>query len=1191
MSNLALAHIPPQSPAFVPSTSVPLAPVVTPPLVTEPSVTPTSFTQHAISGLDGSGDLIRLHGKIRGQRVVILVDSGASTEFLSTRFNAKLGLPSVPKKDNVGVVLANGLTQTVSLQPALKLSTGTYRDTMDFLVTDLSEGIDVILGKSWLSRINPHIDWQTDVLSFVHGDRSHKLCPTVDRGAQTGIECISALQVQRASAQGAEIFLGHVRLVGNVETGEINPEVVALLEEFKDIFADLPHGVPPPRAVDHDITLVSTSRIPARATYRMSHAELLELKKQLQALVEAGKIRPSISPYGAPVLFVKKKDGSMRMCVDYRGLNEITVKNHYPLPRIDELLDRLHGAQVFSKIDLQQGYNQIRINPDDVPKTAFSTRYGHYEFVVMPFGLCNAPATFQRLMHDMFQPYLDEFVVVYLDDILVFSKDKTKHLEHLRIVFELLRENQYFAKMVKCAFMVFQTDFLGHVVSGQGIKIHPEKSEAIAEWPVPTSSGDVSMFLGLSGYCRRFIEKFAHMAAPLFDLTADNAPWKWGEVEQASFDALKAAVNSAPVLIAPNPDLKFIVTTDSSAFATGGVLSQIVDGIERIVAFESRKLLQAEKGYKVHDKEMLSIMKALKTWRHYLHGQHFTILTDSSTAAGMLTQRAVENRRQSRYLDTLADYDCTIRHIPGKENVVADALSRRRDHTLAHVSVVNLSDDLREAIGRCGPEDVKYSATLSHATDTSSPFRIVQGLLCYQAKDSATPRLYIPAAGNLQVDLIWEAHNPAVSGHLGRDKTLDRLQRDYYWPAMTDHVARFIRSCPSCQINKPSNQLPIGLLSPLQIPTQRWQSVSLDLVTDLPRTKRGFDTIVVFVDRLTKMIHIAPTVKTVDGPGVAKLFFEHVFRHHGMPTSLVSDRDPRFTGKFWTALFALTGTDLKMSSGNHPQTDGQTERANRTIEEMLRAFVNPKMTDWDTYLVALEVAYNSSKQASTGVSPFFLNFGYHPNLPLSLLNPITSEDRPLVEAVHVFVSRMQSGLADAIENIAAAQKSMSDVANKSRRAYTFAVGDRVWLKVEKHHKLKPGRSGPFVISKVLDPVTMRLILPKGTRIHPVFHVSQLEPFKTDPDFPRHSEAVPAGAAVLPPAAPHSQAPQLVEDKILQSAFFSAPGSSSGQPNRPCRWFLVHYRGQPACENSWVTYEDLLVKRPTLLAAYLGRSKV
>lgn len=593
-----------------------------------------------LHSLSGSGELIRLHGKVRGQRVVILVDSGASTEFISTKLAAKLGLKTHPSVSDEAVVLANGTKQKVTPQPGLKLSVGTYREAIDFLVTDLSDGIDVIIGKRWLSRINPHICWHSDTLTFTHDGREHVLTP-IENVVEEVTLLISALRVQRAVAQGAEVFLGHVRLVREVTPGEHPIEVTALLQEFQDIFADLPDGTPPPRVVDHDIDLTTTV-ISARATYRMSHSELLELKAQLHKLVESGKIRPSVSPYGAPVLFVKKKDGSMRMCVDYRALNDITVKNHYPLPRIDECLDRLYGAQVFSKIDLQQGYNQVRINPADMPKTAFSTRYGHYEFVVMPFGLCNAPATFQRLMNDMFRPYLDEFVVVYLDDILIFSKDKTKHLEHLRIVFTLLREHQYFAKLIKCAFFVFETDFLGHMVASTGLKVHPEKLEAISNWPTPETSGDVSMFLGLANYCRRFISKYAHIAAPLFDLTGDSTPWRWGDTEQHAFDALKSAVNSAPVVMAPNPDLPYVVTCDSSSFATGATLSQVVDGVSRIIAFESKKLLPAEKTYLVHDKEMLSIMKAIKVWRHYLHGQKFLVLTDSSTAAGMLTQRAVE---------------------------------------------------------------------------------------------------------------------------------------------------------------------------------------------------------------------------------------------------------------------------------------------------------------------------------------------------------------------------------------------------------------------------------------------------------------------------------------------------------------------------------------------------------------------
>lgn len=1152
------------------------------------------YIQHATTTMAGpdvqASKLVRLDGKLAGRKVRILLDSGATGNFMSSAMADRYHFPKQPELPNMGVILANGEKQAVRLQPALKVSIGTYRDTMDFLVTDLLDGVDIILGKTWLDRLNPNVDWPSNTLSFTHDEKVHTLSsPPISSATAENFAVISAIRLARLMEGGAEVFVAHLRLVADDAVTEQTPEMIALLEEFKDIFQDLPAGTPPARAVDHTIELLPTLKTPARPPYRMSASELAELRKQLLKLVQQGFIRPSVSPYGAPVLFVKKNDGSMRMCVDYRGLNNITVKNHYPLPRIDELLDQLHGAKMFSKIDLQQGYNQIRIAPDDIHKTAFSTRYGHYEFNVMPFGLCNAPATFQRLMNDMFRPYLDEFVVVYLDDILVYSRDPTQHIKHLRIVFELLRENKYFAKLVKCAFGVTVTDFLGHRLTDNGIQADPSKVEAVAAWPRPDNVSDIQKFLGLANFCRRFVKHYATIAAPLTDLTADDVPWKWGEAEESAFVNLKLALSSAPVLIAPNPEVAFIVTCDSSQHAVGAMLSQIIDGVERVVAFESRKHLPEEKAYKVHDQEMLSIMKALKVWRHHLFGEKFTVYTDSSTAAGMLTQRSVENKRQTRYLDILADYDCVILHIPGKTNIVADALSRRPDHAVMHLSTYNLSDDMHEAIMRCRTEDPVYMRAFKHATDQTTPLHLTQGLLCYRDKDSSISRLYIPDAGDIRVELMVEAHDTKVSGHLGRDKTLERLARDYYWPGMADYVARFIRTCPSCQVNKPSNQLPIGLLMPLAIPAKLWESVSLDLVTDLPRTKKGFDTIVVFVDRYSKMIHIAPTVKTVDGPGVAKLFFDTIFRHHGMPKSLVSDRDPRFTGKFWTALFALTGTSLHMSTANHPQSDGQTERANRTIEEILRAFVNAKLTDWDQHLVAAEVAYNSSIQASTGFTPFFLNYGHHPNMPLSLLNPLTSDERPLVEAVADFVGRIQTNMATARANITAAQVHMSNVANRSRRDYLFEIGDKVWLRIEKHHKLKPGRYGPFDIIGIVNKNAMRLALPPGSRMHPVINVGQLTPFRSDPQFPREQAAVQA-SAVLPPLPAHSQAPQLVVESIVNSGYFAAPGPKTRVPRRPERWFLVKYAGQPDCENSWVNYQALAVSSPGVLHQYLNRTR-
>ena len=393
----------------------------------------------------------------------------------------------------------------------------------------------------------------------------------------------------------------------------------------------------------------------------MSPAELLEVRKQLDDLLSKEFIQPSISPYGAPILFVRKKEGSLRMCIDYRALNKQTIKNRYPLPRTDELLDQLHGAKVFSKIDLQSGYHQVRVKDSDIEKTAFRTRYGHYEFKVLPFGLTNAPATFMSFMNEVLRPYLDQFVVVFLDDILIYSKNQDEHMEHLRLVLEKLREHHLFAKQSKCAFLLEEVEFLGHVVSSQGIKMDAAKVKAVADWPQPASVRDVRSFLGLIGYYRRFIQDFSRLAAPLTELTRKDINFYWSSEHAAAFNALKAAIQTAPVLATPDPTKPFILYTDASIMATGAVLLQPDnDNKPRPLAFLSHKLLPAERNYTVGELELLAIIHALRAWRCFLEGADFVVYTDHLNLSTMMKAPTL-NGRQARWATFLQQF------LPGME--------------------------------------------------------------------------------------------------------------------------------------------------------------------------------------------------------------------------------------------------------------------------------------------------------------------------------------------------------------------------------------------------------------------------------------------------------------------------------------------------------------------------------------------
>ncbi|GKC47937.1 putative reverse transcriptase domain-containing protein [Tanacetum coccineum] len=394
-----------------------------------------------------------------------------------------------------------------------------------------------------------------------------------------------------------------------------------------------------------------------------------DFPKELQ---EKGFIRPSHSPWGAPVLFVKKKDGAMRMCIDYRELNKLTIKSRYPLPKIDDLFDQLQGTCCFSKIDLRSGYHQLRVREEDIPKTAFRTRYGHFEFTVMPFGLTNAPAIFMDLMNRVCKPYLDKFVIVFIDDILIYSKSEEEHEVHLKTILDLLKKEKLYAKFSKCEFWLQEVQFLGHVVNRDGIHVDPSKVESVKNWKTPESSTEIRSFLGLAGYYRRFIENFSKIAKPLTLLTQKNKTYVWGNEQDEAFRILKEKLCNAPVLALPDGPDDFVVYCDASKQGFGCVLMQ--QG--KVIAYASRQLKKHEKNYTTHDLELGAVVFALKIWRHYLYGTKSVIYTDHKSLQYIFDQKDL-NMRQRRWIELLSDYECEIKYHPGKANVVADALSRK----------------------------------------------------------------------------------------------------------------------------------------------------------------------------------------------------------------------------------------------------------------------------------------------------------------------------------------------------------------------------------------------------------------------------------------------------------------------------------------------------------------------------------
>ncbi|GKA83739.1 putative reverse transcriptase domain-containing protein [Tanacetum coccineum] len=553
---------------------------------------------------------------------------------------------------------------------------------------------DAIISMDWLAKYQAiivcaekivRIPWRNKTL-IIHGDGSNQ-------GNVTRLNIISCTKTQKYMEKGFPIFLAHVTTKEVEDKSEKKRlEDVPIVQDFPEVFPeDLP-GLPPTRQVEFQIDLVPGAAPVARAPYRLAPSEMKELSEQLKELSDKGFIRPSSSPWGAPVLFVKKKDGSFRMCIDYRELNKLTVKNRYPLPRIDDLFDQLQGSSVYSKIDLRSGYHQLRVREEDIPKTAFRTRYGHYEFQVMPFGLTNAPAVFMDLMNRVCKPYLDKFVIVFIDDILIYSKNKKEHEEHLKLILELLKKEELYAKFSKCEFWIPKVQFLGHVIDSEGIHVDPAKIESIKDWTSPKSPTEIRQFLGLAGYYRRFIEGFSKIAKPMTKLTQKKIQFVWGDKQEAAFQLLKQKLCSAPILALPEGSEDFIAYCDASKKGLGTVLMQR----EKVISYASRQLKIHEKNYTTHD---LAVVFALKIWRHYLYGTKCTVFTDHKSLQHILDQKEL-NMRQRRWLELLSDYDCDIRYHPGKANVVADALSRKEREPPLRVRalVMTISLDLPKQI-------------------------------------------------------------------------------------------------------------------------------------------------------------------------------------------------------------------------------------------------------------------------------------------------------------------------------------------------------------------------------------------------------------------------------------------------------------------------------------------------------------